>query len=311
MLRTWAMRTDADHLPPAKRDELEEVVRILFEGFDEALAGRRAAHRRAGRILKVMLYGSHARGDWVSDPVGGYVSDYDLLVVVSDDELADVVEYWALADERLTRDLVVTRRLTTPVSFIVHGYADLNAKLRRGRPFFRTIVEEGVLLYDVPGHELAASTRLSEEEARAEAARHFEEWYPGALMFVKAGAFLRREGGLREAAFQYHQAAERLYHCALLVLSLHSPKSHRLSLLRAQAEALAPSLIEAWPRSSRFERRAFELLRRAYVEARYSPHFRVSEEELAWIADRVEVLRVSVLALSADRIGVTPSDLTP
>ena len=30
----------------------------------------------------VVLFGSHARGDWVEDPETGYRSDYDLLVVV-------------------------------------------------------------------------------------------------------------------------------------------------------------------------------------------------------------------------------------
>jgi len=29
----------------------------------------------------------------VDDPVGGYVSDYDLLVVVNDERLTDVLEY--------------------------------------------------------------------------------------------------------------------------------------------------------------------------------------------------------------------------
>ena len=70
------MRTDLDHLPEAKRRELQLVVEILFAEFEDALKGRNAPHRKAGRILKVILYGSYARGDWVSDPKGGYVSDF-------------------------------------------------------------------------------------------------------------------------------------------------------------------------------------------------------------------------------------------
>lgn len=97
------MRTDLDHLPAAKRHELEAVVRILFDEFEDALAGRKAPHRKAGRILKIILFGSYAHGDWVADPVGGYFSDYDLLVVVNHDELADVTEYWRQADDHLLR----------------------------------------------------------------------------------------------------------------------------------------------------------------------------------------------------------------
>jgi hypothetical protein len=32
------MRTDIDHLPPAKQRELERVVQILFEEFDEKIS---------------------------------------------------------------------------------------------------------------------------------------------------------------------------------------------------------------------------------------------------------------------------------
>ena len=77
------MKTALDHLPASKRRQLGHVVRVLFEEFE--IATRLATQDwKAGRILKVILYGSHARGDWVDDPVGRYTSDYDILVVVND-----------------------------------------------------------------------------------------------------------------------------------------------------------------------------------------------------------------------------------
>jgi hypothetical protein len=79
-----------------------------------------------------------------------------------------------------------------------------------------------------------------------------------------------------------------------LVLTLYSPKSHKLNFLRSQAEQIAPELIEAWPREGKFERRAFELLRQAYVNARYSPHYKISEKELVWLTERVTMLRQRV-----------------
>ena len=93
------------------------------------------------------------------------------------------------------------------------------------------------------------------------------------------------------AAFQLHQATEQFYHCLMLVFTLYSPKSHKLGFLRGHAEDIAPALIEAWPRDDRFSRRCFELLRQAYVNARYSPHYRVSDEELTWLGERVAKLQ--------------------
>jgi hypothetical protein len=77
-------------------------------------------------------------------------------------------------------------------------------------------------------------------------------------------------------------------------LTLYSPKSHNLNFLRGQAERVAPELIPAWPRSNRFEKRSWELLRRAYVEARFSAHYAITAEELAWLLDRVTDLQARV-----------------
>ena len=56
------MRTDLDHLPPQKQRELERVVQLIFEEFDGAFALAKHEWKKAGRILKVILYGSYARG---------------------------------------------------------------------------------------------------------------------------------------------------------------------------------------------------------------------------------------------------------
>lgn len=297
------MRTDLDHLPLAKRHELEEAVRIMFAEFEDALAGRNAPHRKAGRILKIILFGSYARGDWVADPVGGYFSDYDLLVVVNHDELADVTEYWGQADDHLLREQEITGKIRTPVNFIVHSLNDVNAQLKRGRPFFADIVRDGIALYEAPDHPFDKAKSLSADAALAEAKGYFDEWFESASRRFELAQHAASKGYAKEAAFDLHQAAERFYHCTLLVLTLYSPKSHKLNFLRSQAERVAPSLIAAWPRDTRFSQRSFELLRRAYVDARYSPHYKISDEELAWLIERVGVLQDLVRETCEARLG--------
>lgn len=65
---------------------------------------------------------------------------------------------------------------------------------------------------------------------------------------------------------------------------------------------MEPRLKAIWPRDSKFERRSFELLREAYVKARYSRHYRISAEELEWLGTRVAMLRDLVEQLSLERI---------
>ena len=88
------------HLPDRKRRELERAAQILFDELDESLKTKLSEKGRRGRILKLILFGSYARGDWVEDRKSGYRSDYDVLVVVNYDSFAEQHEAWEKAAER-------------------------------------------------------------------------------------------------------------------------------------------------------------------------------------------------------------------
>ncbi len=296
------MQTGLDHLPESKRRELAHVVEILREGFSFATARRTQAHTRGGQILKIILFGSYARGDWVEDPVGRYYSDYDILVVVNREEFADVAEYWEKAETRLLEELS-EGTLRTPVGVIYHDLEDVNAKLGLGRYFFMEILREGIVLYEEPGHPFAEPNPLSAEQALQETRDYFDEWFESAEDFLQSACDAIAKGKGKLAAFLLHQATERFYHCLFLVRTLYSPKTHNLNRLRDMAERLEPSLQQVWPRQTRFEKRCYALLRDAYVKARYSRSYRVTAEELSWISERIGMLRTIVLTACESRIA--------
>jgi predicted nucleotidyltransferase/HEPN domain-containing protein len=299
------MKTDLDHLPPAKQRELERVVQILFEEFDDAKAIATSDWKKQGRILKVILYGSHARGGWVDEPhtAKGYQSDFDLLVIVNHDKLTDRIEFWSTAEDRLDQELAITKTLRTPVNFIVHTMHEVNDGLAHGRYFFMDIARDGIALYqseDTGFHEPKPKTP---QQALAMAREYFEEWYPSASKRFDGAKFHLGQGNLKDAAFDFHQTAERLYHCVLLVCTFYTPHVHNLGFLRTQAERIDPRLIDAWPRDNRADRSRFQKLKEAYVKARYSKHFRISEEELVWLSERVEALGQAVQVICEERIA--------
>ena len=298
------MRSALDHLPPPKQRELERVVKILFEAFDDASA-LATGKRKLGRILKVILYGSHARGGWVDEPhtAKGYQSDFDLLVIVNRADVADRVTYWSTADERLTRELSVTHALRTPVNFIVHTLQEVNDGLAHGRYFFMDVAKDGIAIYDADGSELHQPKPKSPERALAMAKEYFEEWFPSAAAMKEGTDFFVSRHRPKEAAFSLHQATERLYHCVLLVCTFYTPHVHNLGFLRTQAERLDRRLVHVWPRGIRQERSMFEKLKDAYVKARYSKHYQITEDELTWLGERVEELGQAVHAICTDRIA--------
>ena len=299
------MRSGIDHLPSRKQRELERVVEIIFEEFEDALAIATQDWKRKGRISKIILYGSYARGGWVDEPhtAKGYQSDYDLLIIVNDKRLTDRVEYWSKLDDRLIRELTMTKSVRTPVNFIVHSTDEVSRGLAEGRYFFIDIARDGIALYQAVDDDLPEPQPKTPHAALEMAQEYFDEWLPSASALIEGTEFYRSKNRLKEAAFSLHQATERLYHCVLLVCTFYTPHVHNLAFLRTQAERVDPRLHDAWPQDTKADRARFEKLKDAYVKARYSKHYRMAEEELAWLGARVSVLAGIVETVCRERIA--------
>jgi predicted nucleotidyltransferase len=73
------MKTTLTHLPDEKQEELKSLTEIILEKVPAEM---------------IILFGSHARGDWVEDFQENteYVSDYDILVITKDRKSAKADE---------------------------------------------------------------------------------------------------------------------------------------------------------------------------------------------------------------------------
>ena len=135
------MKTSVNHLPLLKQQQLADVVATL---------------RDVAPVEMVILFGSHARGDWVDDPVGGYHSDLDVLAVVKNRKIVEQHNLWSTIEDRLRNRLGHTE-----LSLIVHDIKDVNQQLERGFYFFRDVKSEGIVLYDSGRFVLAQEKDLS------------------------------------------------------------------------------------------------------------------------------------------------------
>ena len=292
------MRTNIDHLPQEQQDELARVVRILMAEFESATGRATQPWRRNGKIYKIILFGSYARDDWVDEPQNGYQSDFDLLIVVSHRDLTDIADYWYVAEDRILRDETIGR----PVNIIVHSIDEVNQSLKRGEYFWVDIARDGIALYELPQHELATPMPLTPADAYEMARAYFEDWLAKIDSAIKLALFAHEQGDLKDAAFLLHQATERAYCCFLLARTLYFPRSHNIKFLRSLAEDNEPRLIDAWPRAAKLDRRRFELLKRAYVEARYSASYEISRKDLEALTRSVRQLRDIVEAVCRERL---------
>ncbi|MEO7328159.1 MAG: HEPN domain-containing protein, partial [Minicystis sp.] len=268
------MKTSLEHLPADRQEQLTAITALLQAEVPTA---------------KLILFGSHARGDWVDDLVTGYRSDYDLLIVVEDEAQAwDSLIPPALW-EQITR---IAGRV--PVSVIVHSFRELNKEIRAGSYFFIDIMREGIALFDSNRFHLARPKVLGKEERLDLANVQFRKWFESASGFWKIAGHCMGQDLLPHAAFLLHQTAERYFHAALLVFTGYKPRTHDLALLFEQTAPLHPALAGALPRVEPEDERLFIVLRKAYIDARYTMSYRISIPDLEALRDKTRDLGLRV-----------------
>ncbi len=310
--RLEVMKDTLDHLPERQQRELERIRSILLEEFDRAIhagGGPSQSWRRDGKVLKIILFGSYARDDWVDAPETGYQSDFDILVIVSHEKLTEISHYWYVAEDKIARDPAIGRI----VNIIVHTMGEVNQGLTQGQYFWTSVIQDGVELYALPGHAFATPKPLTPEQAVEMAERYFgskqkdlDGWLEDAQRWLD-----RADDGQharKRAAFHLHQAVETAYASFLLVHTFYFPRSHNIKFLRSQAEAINKELVAAWPREQRADRRRFEMLKRAYVEARYADDYDLSFDDLAWLSAAAHRLQTLVNGTCRTRIETLKRD---
>lgn len=277
------MKTSLDHLPEPKQAQLRAITAIFCEGAP---------------VEMLILFGSHARGDWVEDPETGYVSDYDLLAVVETEKQAKDLTLWNRLEQQ-AREVAGK----TPVTLIVHDLKFLNHEIRIGQYFFADIVNEGVLLHDSRRYILAKPKALNAQERLTLAERNFASWFDSASEFWRGCRYYASRNLLKHAAFLLHQATERYYHAAILVFTGYKQRTHDIEKLGNLAGAQHPLLVDVLPKTEPSDAHLFDLLKRAYIDARYSMSYRITSEELNTLQARVIVLGERVRSACLEKIA--------
>ncbi|HLP66462.1 MAG TPA: nucleotidyltransferase and HEPN domain-containing protein [Rhizobium sp.] len=289
------MKTSLDYLPHRKQRELARIVEVLHEEFEDALKEGTAEFKKRGRILKIILFGSYARGTWVDEPYTkkGYKSDYDLLIIVNNKKLTDFATYWHKAQDRLMH----LPEIQTPVSLIIHSRREVNSALYEGQYFFVDIRRDGIALYELDDEPLAEPRQRTAADALRIAGDYFEERLPHAKAFVEGAQFFISRKRYKEAAFLLHQSIEQAYSALLLVLTSYAPPSHNLKHLRGLAEGCDQRLADIWLADQHQYVAWFNILNEAYVKSRYSKHYEISEEALVWLLERAQRLILEIEAI--------------
>jgi len=273
------MKKSLAHLPKHKRDELKLITEKICEVAKEA--------------EMIILFGSYARDDWVDKDLTfdghntyEYSSDFDILIVVSTNKIANYTKHWYSVKKKI-RDLPLRTRAT----IIVNDIHYINRCLKRSQYFFTDIKKEGILLYDSKHFKLERRRKLNLGERGEIAQKDFKQWFKSAKDFYSMYEDALKKRKYKIAAFLLHQATESLYGALMLVFSNYKPKNHDLEELKHITGSYDHQLLGVFPNATDEQKRCFDLLNEAYVKARYDPDYKITKQQLEYLAGRVRKLQ--------------------
>ena len=284
------LKTSLQYLPVSKKTELEEIVKLITEHMQPAM---------------IILFGSYARNTWaeevtIEDDIRvEFKSDYDILVVPPVELNKQTNSTWARVLQ-----LINNREYSTHVSLIQHSLGSINRELMAGSYFFSDLFREGVLLYHDGHSKLPDPDQVDPQAVRQRALEEFERWLENGDEFMTVFSLSMEKDLHKKAAFLLHQATESYFTAVLLVYTGYKGKLHDIEELSRKVSKLDNTFKQAFPKNTADERRRFDLLRRAYIDARYKKHFHIEKEDLDYLEQRVLVLRELVEQLCKRQLGL-------
>ena len=274
------MKTSYSHLPEYAKNDLQQIVALILE--------------RVPHCEMIILYGSYARGTFVEyderDEFGiltSFMSDYDLLVVTSNMDVQEVGHLLNTVDDKYYK----RPDYQVPIQFINDDIEKLNSDLSERRYFYTEIKKQGIMLYDSGNYKLERARKLNFEEIWQQAQEYFDEKFETANDFLRSAMYDRKDEKYKMCSFHLHQTCENYFYALRLVHTLKNSKQHNLSKLLGSTRKYSPELCKIFPRKTKEEKRLFELLRLAYVEARYNKKFVVTKEDVDTLFPKIEKLR--------------------
>ena len=158
------------------------------------------------------------------------------------------------------------------------------------------------MLYSSGRVPLPEIKELSVRERKYYAQKDFDNWFESAKEFFKHFEYAMNDESYKIAAFLLHQSAERFYTAVMLTFTGYKPKLHDLEKLGVRALVFSNEFKDIFPIETQQEKDLFDLLKRAYVEARYSMSYEITKEELKYLAERVKLLQATTEKVCREKI---------
>jgi uncharacterized protein len=172
-------------------------------------------------------------------------------------------------------------------NIIIEDVHHVNKMLEESRYFYIDIKNEGILLYDSEKYTLSEAKNIDEKRRKEIQEEDFEMWMKDANVFFGHYKFDFKNKDYRIGAFSLHQTTEKVMTAYLLVKTGYKPKTHDLEIIYRKVKEESNLFDPFFDFADEKDNHHFELLRKAYIEARYSKTYKITREELLYIESKI------------------------
>ncbi len=279
-------------IPSQQRNEIRLIAKELSK-FNE--------------VEKIILFWSFARWDFILRDLTEenwttrtYESDYDIIIIQK-----FYKKDFSLKISSFIRNLRQKNNIERSINVITEWITHINKMLKEKRYFYTDIIKEWVLLFDTWNTKLSKAKNMAREERLKIQKEDFENWFEWWNDYIEQFIFALKRWKLNIAVFELHQAVEKYITSLLLVKTWYRPKTHDLEDFIEFLLNIDETFKNWFDFSNQEEKRKFELLRKAYVDARYSYEYQITEEELNFLAEKVLSLKEKIEKLCRQEIEKT------
>lgn len=270
------MQTTFDNLSPHLVTLLAELTQIIAKTIQPE---------------KILCYGYRASpyNDWScfteDSPLQETIkATFDLLVVTnSKNNLPD--------HEMLQKINHLAEPLDCEVTAIVQSLDSVNDLIAKNSRFLTTLYHKAVLVYNAGNSDIIdPPAAISHEETTRKIETVWNNCYQTAERFYKTACFCLDNDWNEKALFDLHQATQHTCMALLRIYTGYRSTTHNLSRLLALIEnfSFVPSTI--FPCSTEEETALFNLLNKAYSDARYKEDYSIPTDLANLLKKRVQQL---------------------
>ncbi|MBL0882276.1 MAG: HEPN domain-containing protein [Chitinophagaceae bacterium] len=231
------------------------------------LLGAALYHRSSKSIFQTLSVGSQ------------YMSDYIVLVLL---------ENLANKEAHEWQDKIENQGM--PVTSIVLTMCTFNEWLQLGHRFAVKVQQSAEILYDSGNQQLQFSHTAIPNDEQHIIEKHWREGMIKAKEFLAGSELYKIRKQYAMATFMLHQSAEQSLHTILKMGTGYHANTHNIDRLLRYAGLVSDQLTNIFPQKTEADKQLFQLLQKAYSDARYKSDYTISYDQLLCLTEKVRCM---------------------